>query len=65
LDQKVTKDFLTSFTFVVNSFGNIENDIGGFGLVCGSLDGWAPFHSKNESYTSNIDVNQKAKELNF
>ncbi len=49
----------------MNSFGNIENDMGGLGLICGSLDGWAPFHSRNESYTSNLDVNQEAKELNF
>ncbi len=49
----------------MNSFGNNENDMEGLGLICGSLDGWAPFHSRNECYTSNLDVNQEAKELNF
>ncbi len=49
----------------MNSFGNLENDMGGLGLICGSLHGWAPFHSTNENYTSNLDVNQEAKEFNF
>ncbi len=50
------KDFLTCLTFVMNSFKDMEDDMGALGLLnIASLDKWAPFHSM-EPTLQNLDV---------
>lgn len=56
MDQKGKKKILTCFTFVMNSFKGMEDDMGALGLLnIASLDKWAPFHSM-EPTLQNLDV---------
>jgi hypothetical protein len=56
MDQKGKNDFLTYSTFVMNSFKDMEDDMGGLGLLnIASVDKWAPFHSM-EPTLQDLDV---------
>jgi hypothetical protein len=56
MDQKGKKDFFTCFTFVMNSFKDMEDDVGALGLLnIASLDKSAPFHSM-EPTLQDLDV---------
>jgi hypothetical protein len=55
--------FFYNFTFVVISFVDMENDMGGGQslLKIDVLDKWAPFHSSNGSCASRLGCKPKGK----
>jgi hypothetical protein len=56
MDQEGKKDFLTCFTFVMNSFKDMEDDMGALSLLnIAYLDKWAPFHSMEPTF-QDLDV---------
>jgi hypothetical protein len=52
-DPEVIEDFFIGFTFVVHSFGDMDDDMGALGLLkIGFLNEWMPFYFGNENFAS-------------